>query len=190
MEKDDILISLRSWGKGLVDAPPGPIGALLRWIRQRDRGGEGLRDLDHVLREAGFALMAGIYEGITSSLLRGGYEGSPRSCGEERQRFLGYRSKTYRTLIGLVPVRRAAYQGEGRLHFPLDERLGVNARGWTEGLEKLVEDAGVDHDFESAEQWLARAGVEISDTTVWRACQEAGEAIRPIRGSISTTPCG
>jgi hypothetical protein len=178
MEQGDILISLRFWGKGLVDAPPPPIGALLRWIRQRDRSGEGLRDLDHLLREAGSALMAGIYEGITSSLLRGGYEGSPRSCGEERQRFLGYRPKTYRTVIGPIPVRRAAYQGEGKLLFPLDERLGVNGRGWTEGLEKLVEDAGVDHDFESAEQWLARAGVEISDTTVWRACQEAGEAIR------------
>jgi hypothetical protein len=75
-------------------------------------------------------------------------------------------------------VRRAAYQGEGKLLFPLEERLGVNERGWTEGLEKLVEDAGVDHDFGSAEQWLERAGVKISATTVWRACQEAGEAIR------------
>jgi hypothetical protein len=81
-------------------------------------------------------------------------------------------------LIGPVAVRRAAYQGEGKLLFPLDDRLGVNERGCTQGLEALVEDAGVDHDFESAEHSLARAGVEISDTTVWRACQQAGEAIR------------
>jgi hypothetical protein len=178
MEKDDILISLRSWGKGLVDAPPPEIGALLRWIRQRDRGGEGLRDLDSVLREAGFALMAGIYEGVTNSVLRGGYEGFARSRAGERQRFLDYRSKTYRTVLGPVPVRRAAYAGKGKLHFPLDERLGVNGRGWTEGLEALVVEAGVDHDFEAASHWLGRAGVEISDTTVWRACQEAGEAVR------------
>ncbi|HET6204498.1 MAG TPA: UPF0236 family protein [Planctomycetota bacterium] len=178
MDKDDIYISLRFWGKGLVTSPPPEVRTLLRFLGERGRGKEGWRDLDGVLREAGLAMMAGFFEGVAEHVLERGYEGSVREVEGERQRFVGHREKTYRTMVGPVPLRRAAYQGEGKLHFPLDETLGANRRGWTERLEALVVRAGVEHDFESAADWATLAGVDVSDTTVWRVCNEAGAAVR------------
>jgi len=178
VEKDDILFSLRAWGKGLVNSPPAEIGALLRLVRQHRESGEGLADLDGLLREVGFAIVAGLYEGIAQSVLNRGYQGAVREVHGQPQRFVGHREKTYRTLLGPVPVQRAAYEGEGRLHFPLDEILGVNRRGWTQRLEALAVEAGVERDFRGAGRWLALAGIPTHATSVWRVCNRAGAAVR------------
>ncbi len=178
MDKDDIYISLRFWGKSLVTSPSSEVRALLGFVRERGRGKEGWQDLDGILREAGLAMMAGFFEGIAEHVLERGYEGSVREVEGERQHFVGHREKTYRTLLGPVPVRRAAYQGKGQLHFPLDEKLGTDRRGWTERLQALVVEAGVEHDFESAAHWTRLAGVDVSAATVWRVCNEAGADLR------------
>lgn len=178
VDKDDIYINLRFWGKDLVSSPPPEVRPLLRFLEESGRGTEGWRDLDGILREAGLAIMAGFFEGIAEHVLKRGYEGSVREVEGQRQRFVGHREKTYRTLLGLVPVRRAAYQGKGKLHFPLDETLGTDRRGWTGRLQALVVEAGVEHDFESAAHWTSLAGVDVSAPTVWRVCNEAGAAVR------------
>ena len=68
--------------------------------------------------------------------------------------------------------------------FPLDEQMELRGRDWSEGLEReAVWLSGVACSYESVRDILKRVGqVEMSQPSIWRVTQAAGERFRALEG--------
>jgi len=99
----------------------------------------------------------------------------------ESARFVGYRPKTLQSMVGAFALDRAYYHcrscGNGSV--PWDEILGLSRRALTPGAGELVCIAGaVDSFGEAADVLLKKlAGLRISESTVQRASEAAGQDI-------------
>ena len=90
------------------------------------------------------------------------------------------------SLLGTVNCPRAYYYcgrcGQGV--FPWDQRVGLTARSFTPGAERLVSLAGAlsDSFAEAAERVLPEmAGLQVAETTVQRTTEGVGERIAHYR---------
>jgi len=110
-----------------------------------------------------------------------GYRGSSiRLEDGSRAKFMGYRSKTFRTVLGPVTLMRAYYYGrEGRKGiFPLDSILGLEGCSQTSGFRRLVSRVGGQTSFiKGSEDLLELAEIEISPRQMGRISKEVGEEI-------------
>lgn len=108
----------------------------------------------------------------------------------------GYHSDRDRVLVSLfgpVRCRRAYYYCRrcGRGLHPLDEQAGVTGRGLTPAVEQLATLAGaVGDSFERGAELLGEmAGVRLSESTVERTTEEAGQRIeRHLAGGAQVGP--
>lgn len=104
-------------------------------------------------------------------------------CCQGDARFVNRRGKSITTLLGLIRLQRPYYHcpcGEGR--FPWDERLGLNARGFTPAAQEVVTLAGILVSFAkaSADPLRKLSGLRLSESTVQRITEDAGERLREL----------
>jgi hypothetical protein len=84
------------------------------------------------------------------------------------------------TLQGRLYYRRAYYLCEtcGKGHYPLDERLGIEAGQMSREVVKLAALCGVQDAFEAGSDLLARTTlVELSPNSIRKASQIIGERV-------------
>ena len=109
-----------------------------------------------------------------------GYEKSSRACpcGQE-QKFVGYRRKTFRTLLGVLQLRRAYYHCP-QCHcgyVPFDQAQGLGTRRVSVPLAKRVVELTQDFPFGKSQQKLqSLLGCRLSENTLRRISQEVGQA--------------
>lgn len=101
------------------------------------------------------------------------------SCGE-RMVSRGVRSKTVRTILGPLSLKRSVWvcPACGRRAAPLDERLDVAGTGFSPGAVRMMARAGSRAPFkEAAEDLAVYAELEVSDKDVQRAAEGVGRQI-------------
>lgn len=132
----------------------------------------------------------------------GGYRGSSIRCRcGEKARFIGYRTKMLRTLLGAIEIRRAYYHC-ARCHrgkIPQDEIWDIQQCGFSPGLRRLMSRIGAQESFGLASEDLRElAGVEVCCKEVERISEEVGREMRALEqdrceqvflGQLVTLPC-
>lgn len=109
-----------------------------------------------------------------------GYQGSSRACEcGQVQRFVGHRSKTIATLLGVVRIRRAYYRcgACGSSSLPYDSRVGLGDGPESVGLAKAATLLGVHEPFAGGARLLDElTGQRLSPSTVERLTERVGAA--------------
>jgi hypothetical protein len=103
-------------------------------------------------------------------------------CGQEMH-YKGVKGCRVISQVGELDIQRGYYYCErcGSGSFPLDEQLGMKDKHWSESVVKLAVWLSGLVEFEQAEQILAKVGrISLSDSSIWRRCQEWGERFRVI----------
>jgi len=120
---------------------------------------------------------------LLEKLLNGGdkgYQGSWISCDcGGWARFLGYREKHIRTILGEIKVERAYYYCESchRGQIPTDERLDIKGTCFSPGLRRLGCRVGAKESFQLGSEDLRElAGVDLLAKEVERI-SEKGDVI-------------
>ena len=112
--------------------------------------------------------------------LNGGYQGNTIRCSCGRTaRFKGQREAWLDTIMGPLRLEKAYYycSGCGRGFSPLEEMMGLKA-GRTPALRRLIGLAGVEDAFERGARLLEEmAGIKVSDNTVERVAEQAGQEV-------------
>ncbi len=112
--------------------------------------------------------------------LNGGYQGNTIRCSCGRPaRFKGQREAWLDTIMGPLRLEKAYYycSGCGRGFSPLEEMTGLKA-GRTVALRRLISLAGVEDAFERGARLLEEmAGIKVSDNTVERVAERAGQEV-------------
>lgn len=107
-----------------------------------------------------------------------GYRGPEIDCGAgHRARFVGYRDKTFDTVLGPVRATRAYYHCAACRHgvVPKDDQLGVPGASLSPGLRAMVARLGANLPFAKADELLAElTGIELTTKRVERAAEADG----------------
>jgi hypothetical protein len=117
---------------------------------------------------------------------KNGYEGASVTCAhcDQAAEFHTHRTHTPLSLVGSVCYERAYYLCRrcGQGIFPFDETAGLTARKLTPALERVASLAGIVADsFEKGAELLHEmAGVRLSESTVERTTEDAGERLADI----------
>lgn len=93
---------------------------------------------------------------------------------------VGLREKVIQTILGPVRFRRSLYvcAGCGRSCFPGDVLLGVEGRGFSPGLRRMMARAGSRTSFAESEEDLREyAGLEVGRKEIERVAEKVGEEI-------------
>jgi hypothetical protein len=101
------------------------------------------------------------------------------ACGKQAQ-YIRRRAGMVITLQGRVHYRRAYYLCKrcGTGHYPLDERLGIEAGQMSREVVKVAALCGVQDAFEAGSDVLTRTTLlELSPNSVHKACQVIGEQV-------------
>ena len=148
---------------------------------ERQRGALDLEALEFGIRSRMLSVGRGALEGIVNAG-QGGYQGSsiPCPCGA-KARFVEYREKQLRTLLGSMRIRRAYYhcahcrQGKA----PLDATLDVIATSFSPGLRRLSCRVGAKDSFAVGSEDLRElAGIEVKTKEVERCSEKVGAEIQ------------
>ena len=135
--------------------------------------------IEFVVRRLMFDVGAKILECLVTRL-NGGYKESMAKCACGRKaKFKEYRTVWLDTIMGSFQVKKAYYYcAHCRSGFsPLDEMLDMSC-GRTPALRRLIALAGVEESFEKASRLLEEmAGIRVSDDTVERVSEQAGEEV-------------
>ena len=95
-----------------------------------------------------------------------------------------HRDKTVVSLFGTIRLRRAYYHCATCRHgvVPWDKELRLSRRSLTLAAEELAALAGTLTDFEEASEWSLQrlCGLQLSESTVERVTEEAGERLRDL----------
>lgn len=133
----------------------------------------GLRDQMH---KAGALILQKFVDGSD-----GGYRGAwlPCACGGAA-RFVEFRAKGVRTVLGEVTLRRAYYhcehchQGE----IPQDRTWNVKGTSFSPGLRRVMSRIGAQESFEMGSQDLREiGGIEVDPKEVERISEQVGEEL-------------
>lgn len=150
---------------------------------ERQRGALDLESLEFGIRSRMLSVGASALEGIVNAG-QGGYQGSsiPCPCGA-KARFVEYREKQLRTVLGPLRVRRAYYHcancGQGKA--PLDGTLDVIATSFSPGLRRLSCRVGAKDSFALGSEDLRElAGIEVKTKEVERCSEKVGAEIQAV----------
>lgn len=140
----------------------------------------GLRDRMH---EVGAAI-------LQSFLNRsdGGYEGPLRRCGcGGRARFVEFRAKRVRTVLGEVVMRRAYYHCQSchQGSVPLDRIWRMEKTGYSPGFQRVTSRIGAQESFEMGSRDLLEiGGIEVSAKEVERISEQVGQELLNVERSL------
>lgn len=140
----------------------------------------GLRDRMHVV---GTAILQ-----IFLNRSEGGYEGSLRRCEcGGRARFVEFRAKRVRTVLGEVLLRRAYYHcrscRQGSL--PLDRTWNMEKTGYSPGFQRVTSRIGAQESFEMSSRDLQEiGGIEVSAKEVERISEQVGQELLRVEQSL------
>lgn len=127
------------------------------------------------------------------SVEKRGYPGSSLACCGEHDKqpcqhsakFVGWRNKTIVSVFGPLVLLLSYYRCArcGTSQKPWDQVLGLTDRSLTRGASQLVAQAGVLSSFgEASERTLqSMCGLRVSESTVERITEEAGDRVRELR---------
>jgi hypothetical protein len=142
------------------------------------QGGDDLEAVELAIRTAVLALGGSLLARLLAA--DPGHRGPRIDCGRgHAAEFVAYRTKTLRTVLGPVTLRRAWYHcsvcGHGTA--PRDDQLGVAGTSLTPGLRKMIARAGAAAPFAPAAGLLADlAGVDVNAKAVQRSAEADGQA--------------
>jgi hypothetical protein len=125
---------------------------------------------------------------LPTSVLKKGYHGSSCACACGRSaRFVNWRPKQVHSLIGELELRRAYYHCAGcrSSQVPWDLTLALGRRNLTPAAAEVTTLAGTLASFaQAAERTLSKmTGLRLSESTVRRTTEEAGERLSELRRS-------
>jgi hypothetical protein len=107
-----------------------------------------------------------------------GYQGPHRDCScGQRQRFVEYRPRTLKTVLGEATLQRAYYHCPhcGRGYVPYDEQAGLGPMAVSPGLAQMACDLSVDLPFAKAAGKLAALpGLQLSASSIERLTKRVG----------------
>lgn len=140
----------------------------------------GLRDRMH---EVGAAILQ-----IFLNRSDGGYEGPLRRCECGSQaRFVEFRTKRVRTVLGEVRMRRAYYHCRSchQGSVPLDRAWKMERTGYSPGFQRVTSRIGAQESFEmSSRDLLEIGGIEASPKEVERISEQVGEDLLSVEQSL------
>ena len=127
---------------------------LLSWVDWEEDGVKGvdLEAMEFGLRGQMFRLGASLLEALVNRTERG-YQGSSMASPDGREaRFIEYRIKRVKTVLGEIRMSRAYYYSkeEGRGFFPQDRIWDVEGNGYSPGVKRLVSRIGGQESFAQA----------------------------------------
>ena len=150
---------------------------------ERDKQGGGEVDLEALefgIRTQMLSVGGTLLERILNEG-NGGYKGPWVRCGcGGKARFVEYRDKQIRSILGAIRVRRAYYSCRNchRGQSPLDKALDVVGSGFSPGLRRLSSRVGAKESFaQGSEDLRELAGVEVETKEVERISERIGEEI-------------
>lgn len=142
------------------------------------RGGVDLEAVELAIRTAMLAMGGSLLARLLAADT--GHHGPYVDCGHGHQgEFVGYRTKTIRTVLGPLALRRAWYHCGVCRHgrSPREEQLGVAGTSLTPGLRKMIDRAGAAVPFAPAAGLLADlAGIDVNAKAVARTAEADGRA--------------
>jgi hypothetical protein len=158
------------------------LNRLLSWVDWEEEclKGVDLEAMEFGLRGQMFRLGASLLEALVNRTDRG-YQGSSMASPDGRAaRFVEYRIKRVKTVLGEIQMSRAYYYSkqEGRGFFPQDRIWDVEGNGYSPGMKRLVSRIGGQESFAQASEDLWElAELKVSPKEVERISEEVGEAI-------------
>lgn len=162
---------------------------LLGWVEWGEEGVQGvdLEALEFGLRGQLLRFGATFLETLVNRTDRG-YQGpSLTSPGGREARFLEYRVKRVKTVLGEIRMSRAYYYSRSEQcgFFPQDRTWDVEGNGYSPGVKRLVSRIGGQEAFAQASEDLWElAEVKVSPKEVERLSEEVGEAIRVAEAGV------
>jgi hypothetical protein len=165
------------------------LNRLLGWVDWEEEGLKGvdLEALEFGLRGQMLRFGASFLEALVNRTDRGYRGPSMASPDGGEARFVEYRIKRVKTVLGEIRMSRAYYysQAEGRGFFPQDRTWDVEGNGYSPGIKRLVSRIGGQEAFAQASEDLWElAEVKVSPKEVERLSEEVGEAIRVAEAGV------
>jgi len=150
-----------------------------RIVQSSELAEQNFGELEFLLRRLMLDLAAKMLKPVLERL-NGGYKGNTIRCRCGRTaRFKGRREAWLDTIMGPLRLEKAYYycSGCGRGFSPLEEMMRLEA-GRTVALRRLISLAGVEDAFERGARLLEEmAGIKVSDNTVERVAEQAGQEV-------------
>lgn len=120
---------------------------------------------------------------LSTNVVKKGYPGSSIACDcGHHARFVGWRPKCIVSLFGVIKLLLSYYRCDQcrQSQKPWDRTLGLSQRALTPAAAQVVSQAGVLTSFgEASKQTLqTMAGLKISESTVERTTEDAGERLK------------
>ncbi len=136
--------------------------------------------------------------GVGSILLKelvnaddGGYQGRTILCEPGYvYKFMGYREKEVRTVLGTISIKRAYYYDTKSLKgiCPKDKALDIEGTSFSPGLRRIMGKAGASSSFADAEDAIKEmAAIEVQAKEIERICHTLGEAAEVFSQTRDTT---
>jgi hypothetical protein len=147
-------------------------------VRSLGSSGEDLEAVELAVRTAMMRLGGSLLQRLLAA--DAGHRGQRIDCGAGHvAEFVGYRTRTIRTVLGPVELRRAYYHCAScrRGIVPRDDELGVAQASLSPGLRKMTARAAAAVPFATATDLLAElAGIRLPSKRIERSAENDGTA--------------